>query len=94
MKKLITLLICLSSFLGQAMAQLPAAPGASSVGSFTREDYSFLGLGNNATITTINQDDVTCIKSIGSSGNLASWYNWKWKNRNIYAFNKRSNRKR
>ena len=79
MKKLITLLICLSSFLGQAMAQLPAAPGASSVGSFTREDYSFLGLGNNATITTINQDDVTCIKSIGSSGNLASWYNWKFR---------------
>ena len=61
------------------MAQLPAAPGASSVGSFTREDYSFLGLGNNATITTINQDDVTCIKSIGSSGNLASWYNWKFR---------------
>ena len=41
MKKLITLLICLSSFLGQAMAQ-PDGPDASfNRGSFTREDYNF-----------------------------------------------------
>lgn len=58
------------------MAQLPAAPGASSVGSFTREDYSFLNLGNNPTIRTIDDNGVTCLRDIGSSGNLASWYNW------------------
>jgi hypothetical protein len=78
MKKLITLLICLSSFLGQAMAQ-PAGPGANYQGSFTREVYNFLGLGNNATINTTPQNGETCIKSIGTSGNLASDYTWDFR---------------
>ncbi len=78
MKKLITLLICLSSFLGQAMAQ-PEGPGANYQGSFTREVYNFLGLGNNATINTTTQNGETCIKSIGTSGNLASDYTWDFR---------------
>lgn len=71
MKRLFCFLTLALAFVGNAMAQ--------SYEPKLDESYTFTDYGDNATVATISQDGITCLRSIGNSGNLACWYSWAFR---------------
>ena len=68
MKRLFTLFVLVTAFIGNAMAQ--------SYEPKLDESYTLSGRGDNANVVV---QDNTYLRSIGSSGNLACWYSWEWR---------------
>ena len=60
-----------TAFVGNAMAQ--------SYEPKLDESYTFTDYGDNANVVTISQDGITCLRSIGNSGNLSCWYSWAFR---------------
>ncbi len=71
MKRLFCFFALALAFIGNVLAQ--------SYEPKLEESYKFTGYGDNPTVNIIDQNGNTCLRSIGSSGNLACWYSWAFR---------------